>query len=244
MLTKKTITLFICLTVFSVAMGYLESAVVVYLRKIYYPEGFTFPLIAIDQHTAMIEIFREVATLIMLVGAGFLAARTPTERFGFFLFCFGIWDIFYYIFLKLLIGWPESMLTWDILFLIPVTWVGPVIGPVINSMTMITLSIVISHFTDKNKLIRIKMKEWTLLVLGSLIVIFSYILDYLNYILEDFKRSDFIDPSKQPDLLEKANGYIPLSFPWWIFAIGEILLITAICIFFFRNKKIITNSPK
>jgi hypothetical protein len=34
----------IWLAVFSMAMGYLESAVVVYLRKLYYPDGFKFPL--------------------------------------------------------------------------------------------------------------------------------------------------------------------------------------------------------
>jgi membrane protein implicated in regulation of membrane protease activity len=53
---------------------------------------------------------------------------------------FAIWDIFYYIFLWLLIGWPESFFTWDILFLLPVTWVGPVLAPVINSLTMIVLA--------------------------------------------------------------------------------------------------------
>ena len=70
MLNKNTIRTIIYLTVFSIAMGYLESAVVVYLRMIFYPEGFTFPLKAIDQHTAIVEILREAATLIMLAVPG------------------------------------------------------------------------------------------------------------------------------------------------------------------------------
>ncbi len=237
MVNKNTIKILIYLTVFSVAMGYLESAVVIYLRKIFYPEGFVFPLKAIDQHTAMVEIIREAATVIMLAVAGFLAGRTRTERFGFFLFCFGIWDIFFYVFLKLFIGWPESLLTWDILFLIPVTWVGPVIAPVINSLTMIALAVFISYFTDKNIPTRIKKPEWVLLILGSLVVIISYTFDYLSFMFKRFNLSDFFDPSVQSEILENATGYIPQAFPWWIFIVGEIFLIGAICTFVIKNKK-------
>lgn len=237
MVNRKIIKIFIYLTVFSVAMGYLESAVVIYLRKIYYPEGFVFPLKAIDQHTAIVEIFREAATLIMLAGAGFLAGRIRTERFGFFLYCFGVWDIFFYFFLKLLIGWPESLLTWDILFLIPVTWVGPVIAPVINSLTMIALAVFISYFTDKNISTKIKKPEWILLILGSLVVIISYTFDYLDFMFKRFSLSDFFDPSMQSEILENATGYIPQSFPWWIFIIGELLLISAVINFSLKSKK-------
>ncbi len=238
---KKIIQVFIYLTVFSIAMGYLESAVVVYLRMIFYPEGFMFPLKAIDQHTAIVEILRETATLIMLAGAGIIAGRTKTEKFGFFLFCFAVWDIFYYVFLKLLIGWPESLFTWDILFLIPVTWVGPVIAPVINSMTMIALAGLISYFTDKNLSVQIKKTEWLLLILGSLVIIVSYTLDYMNFMLGRFNVSDFFDPSMQSEILENATGYIPQEFPWCIFIIGESILIISVFLFFYRNRKIITK---
>jgi hypothetical protein len=173
----------------------------------------------------------------MLAVAGFLAGRTRTERFGFFLFCFGIWDIFFYVFLKLFIGWPESLLTWDILFLIPVTWVGPVIAPVINSLTMIALAVFISYFTDKNIPTRIKKPEWVLLILGSFVIIISYTFDYLNFMLKRFSLSDFFDPSRQSEILENATGYIPQAFPWWIFIVGEIFLIGAICTFVIKNKK-------
>lgn len=240
MLTKNTIRTIVYLTIFSVAMGYMESAVVVYLRLIFYPEGFAFPLKAIDQHTAVVEILREAATLIMLAGAGIISGRTRTEKFGLFLFCFAVWDIFYYVFLKLLIGWPESLLTWDILFLIPVTWVGPVIAPVINSITMIVLAVIISYFTDKNLSIRIKKTEWLLLILGSLVTIISYTYDYMNFMLSRFNLTDFFDPSMQSELLENATGYLPQEFPWWIFIIGESILVVSVFLFFNRNRKIIT----
>jgi hypothetical protein len=237
MYNKKTVKVLIYLAIFSIAMGYLESAVVVYLRKIFYPEGFAFPLKSIDQHTAVVEILREAATLIMLAGTGIMAGRTRTEKFGFFLFCFALWDIFYYVFLKLLIGWPESLLTWDILFLIPVTWVGPVIAPVINSLTMIALAVFISYFTDKNISTKIKKPEWILLILGSLVTILAYTFDYINFMLRRFRLSDFFDPSMQSEILENAVGYIPQIFPWWIFIAGEAVLLFSVYLFFSRNRK-------
>src|SRR5690348_14185303 len=110
----------IWLSLFAIAMGFMESAVVIYLRKILYPGGFQFPLMPISNDLAMVEIFREAATMIMLVGIGILAGRSVKEKFAIFIFCFAVWDIFYYVFLKIFLDWPQSLMTWDILFLIPV----------------------------------------------------------------------------------------------------------------------------
>ncbi len=128
---------------FSVAMAALESAVVVYLRALYYPDGFTVALKMLDQQILLIEIAREAATLFMLLGVGWLAGNNFKDRFAYFLLSFAVWDIFYYVWLKVFIGWPSSMLEWDILFLIPFTWLGPVLAPVICSVTMILLAVVI-----------------------------------------------------------------------------------------------------
>jgi hypothetical protein len=94
---------FIWLTFFSIAMGYLETSVVVYLRELYYPQGFDFPLAPISPSLAVTEFWREVATIVMLWGVGVLAGRSKTEKFALFLYSFAIWDIFYYIFLKILL---------------------------------------------------------------------------------------------------------------------------------------------
>lgn len=134
----KTLLLLI---VFSVAMGFLETAVVIYLRKIYYPDGFHLPLKVIDAHIAVIELVREAATLIMLIAIALLTGKSNMQRFAFFLLCFGIWDIFYYIFLKLFLNWPSSWLEGDVLFLIPVPWIGPVLAPCILSLTMIFIAV-------------------------------------------------------------------------------------------------------
>lgn len=139
------------LTLFGIAMGFLETSVVIYLRKIYYPDGFRFPLVEIGNDILLVEILREFATMIMLLSIGLLIGKTKLQRFAFFIFSFAVWDIFYYIFLKILIDWPESFLTPDILFLIPVPWVGPVVTPIILSISMIVLSFIILRHEESQK---------------------------------------------------------------------------------------------
>ena len=109
--------------VFAVAMAWVEAAVVFYLRRLvdriepYQPN----PLpIAGDLGGA--ELVREAATLVMLLAVGWLAGRAWRTRLGFFLAAFGVWDIFYYVFLRAMTGWPHSLFDWDVLFLIPLPW--------------------------------------------------------------------------------------------------------------------------
>lgn len=225
------------LTVFAIAMGYMETAVVVYLREMYYPGGFGFPLKPIGYSIAITEIIREAATIIMLAGAGILTGRTLTEKFGNFVYSFAIWDIFYYVFLKLLLHWPDSLLSWDLLFLIPVPWVGPVLCPVINSLSMILLAIVISYFTDKSLMVKLKMKEWVMLIAGSVIVIISYTLDYSSYILHQFSLTELLDVVKRDVILSYASEYIPHNFDWWIYIIGELLILSGIGVFAAKSRK-------
>ena len=128
------------LTFFSIAMGVLEAIVVIYLRKLYYPNGFNFPLKVIEPSIGLAEFLREAATIVMLFSVGFIAGTKKSDRFLYFIFCFGIWDLIYYLFLKLFLDWPSSFYDWDILFLIPIPWVGPVLAPCIIAMTMIFIA--------------------------------------------------------------------------------------------------------
>ena len=100
----KTITR---LTIFSIAMGFLETAVVVYMRKLYYPNGFQFPLVPISPDIASTEFWREAATIIMLIAVGIFAGKNAPQRFVFFLYAFAVWDIFYYVFLFVILSWPQ-----------------------------------------------------------------------------------------------------------------------------------------
>jgi hypothetical protein len=123
---------------YAIAMAWVESAVVFYLRSMigriepYQPD----PLPVIGGF-ASVELPREFATLVMLFAVGFLAGRTWRARIGYAVVAFGVWDIFYYVFLKMMCGWPHSLLDWDILFLLPLPWWGPVLAPVLISLLMI-----------------------------------------------------------------------------------------------------------
>jgi hypothetical protein len=123
--------------IFAVAMAYVESAVVVYLRTIYYPEGFRFPLVLLPPGMVAIEMGREVATLVMLLGVAMLAGADRWDRILVFCVAFGVWDIAYYIWLWVFLRWPPSLFTWDVLFLIPVPWIGPVVAPVVVSVVLV-----------------------------------------------------------------------------------------------------------
>jgi len=230
---------FMLITLFAIAMALLEAVVVIYLREIYYPEGFSFPLHPIDKHLIVTELFRELATLIMLLCIGLIASKKALERFAWFIFTFAVWDIFYYIFLKLFIGWPNSLFTWDILFLIPSTWVGPVIGPVINSMTMILLAVLILYFRNKGYRASLNKMEWLLLILGSFIVILAYTEEYFRYMIREFSFQDVFSFSTNDKALSYASKFIPQRFNWLIFAGGQFLFFSSIYSYFRRmfNRK-------
>lgn len=237
---KSYLKLLIWVTIFSIAMGYLESAVVVYLRAIMYPDGFHFPLVPINHQLAITEVFREAATLVMLLGIGFLAGKTFAGRFAWFIYSFAIWDIFYYVFLKLLIGWPETFMTWDILFLIPVTWVGPVISPVIASFTMIALALIIIHF-DTVSPVKIKSTDWLFLIAGSAAVIISFTWDYSSFILNHYSISELWGINGKKAFYDLSLQYIPRKFNWLIFWIGEGIIIAGIVSLFTRLRRLSTD---
>jgi hypothetical protein len=223
------------ITLFAIAMAFLESAVVVYLREIYYPDGFAFPLNIMSGKIALTEIYRELATLVMLAGIGYLAGRSRMQRLGAFLYAFGIWDIFYYVFLYLLIGWPESLLTWDILFLIPVTWVGPVLAPLLNALTMCVLGAMIFIKEGKGYRVRFGKAGWGLLIAGSCIILASYTQDYMHYMVARMPWTDLFNPASANAVMSAVSDYVPEKFNWWLFGTGQTILILAVAFIFHRR---------
>ncbi len=125
------------LTLFGAAFGIVEGAVVVYLRRLYYPQGFGFPLALPAVPLLELELVREAATLVMLLAVAVLAERKPWARFGAFAFLFGVWDLVFYLVLRIAVGWPPSLLTWDILFLIPAPWTGPVLSAALVAASLV-----------------------------------------------------------------------------------------------------------
>jgi hypothetical protein len=217
------------LMAFATAMGLLETAVVIYLRELYYPEGFRFPLVPIPQRLAMIEVLREAATVIMLITVGHLAGFNKLQRFASFCIAFAVWDLVYYLLLYVLIGWPASLLTWDILFLIPVPWVGPVWAPCLISLLMLVSSICMIRKQQARPHYIIYPWQWLLLLSGALVSILSFMLDY-------FSAASQAELS-QPDLFSDLQNYVPQEFNCYVFFTGFIMMLSAVIInLSFTNK--------
>ena len=136
--TTKSGRRWLVVALYAVVMAWVEAAAVYYLRSLidriepYQP----YPL-PLAGGFGEAELIREIATLIMLLTVGWLAGATWRARLGYSVVAFGVWDIFYYVFLRVLTGRPKSLLDWDILFLIPLPWWGPVWAPVSIALLMI-----------------------------------------------------------------------------------------------------------
>jgi len=173
------------LIIFAVAMAYVESAVVVDLRAIYYPQGFAFPLVPIPPDMLAIEMGREVATLIMLAGVGVLAGKDGWGRLLAFCVVFGVWDIFYYIWLWVFLRWPPSLLTWDILFLIPVPWIGPVLAPVLVSVVLVVSGVLLMRRRERGEPIAFSAPLQMLCLAGAALVLASFMLDFQTVLRQE-----------------------------------------------------------
>jgi len=209
--------------IFSIAMAALEAAVVVYLRALYYPEGFTVAFKIIEEDILKVELLRELATLIMLLSVGYLSGSNFKDRLAYFLLSFAIWDIFYYTWLRVLIDWPPSVMEWDILFLIPFTWLGPVLAPLLCSVTMIGLALVL--LTNTRHVYR---PVWIFLIAGSALILYTFMEDYARLIIENGLLSEYPELLKNADFLRLAAEFFPQRFNWLLFSVGELLLLTGI----------------
>ena len=132
--------------VFAIAMAWLEAATVYYLRVLVDRlDPYQANPLPISGTLGPVELLREAATLLMLFTVGVLAGRTWQERLGYSAIMFGVWDIFYYLFLKAIYDWPKSLFDWDILFLLPLPWWGPVLAPMSVALLMIVWGTLVSQ---------------------------------------------------------------------------------------------------
>ena len=214
---KRTV---VALFLFGIAFGYLEAAVVSYLRLLhetarlhYYPHRAAselFPLLTVDQlresgaqqrKLLVTEIGREAATLIMLAAIALAVARNAGQWAAAFVIAFGVWDITFYVFLKVLLDWPASLWTWDILFLLPVPWVGPVLAPVLVSLVMVAAGVWHLRAEARGESMRIGLAHWIGILAGASVIIFAFAMDYRNVL----------------------SAAMPNPFHWTIFGVGLLL---------------------
>lgn len=228
---------FLWLAIFAIAMGFLEGIVVVYLRELYYPEGFEFPLKLMSSELVKAEWIREIATLVMLAGVGIIAGRNGLQRLFYALFAFGVWDIFYYVALNLLLGWPASLFTWDLLFLIPVSWLGPVLAPVINSLTMILMALLFIGRQERGFYVRLGVSDWILIISGAIVILYTYMADYSRLLLDSGVLRAKGSPEAGERLIQMITTYIPESYRWPLFIAGEALILAATVNVLIRSRK-------
>lgn len=213
---------------FGISFGYVEAAVVIYLRALYEPlrqrltpgraPGDLFPLVNREKmvaeapETALllnVEVIREAATIVMLAAAAMLVTAERSLWLPTLSIAFGAWDLSFYLFLKLWIDWPASLLTWDLLFLLPVPWVAPVLAPVIVSFTIIGCGVVTLY-----RPIYTEWRHWTGLFLGGALVILSFTWDFRHVIA----------------------GNMPRPFTWWLFVTGEAVSLGSFLHGFLRQR--------
>lgn len=144
-----------------------------------------------------IEIGREAATMVMLGAVALAVARNLQQWIAAFAIVFGVWDITFYAFLKLFIHWPESLTTWDILFLIPLPWVGPVWAPMLVAASMIVCGLISLRAGS----VRGRLWHWLGVLAGAVIIIVAFVWDFRN----------------------TTAGGVPNPFNWPLFLFGEAL---------------------
>jgi hypothetical protein len=219
---------FIPLLIFGVAMAFLEAAIVVFLRKIW---GLTalFPIQNIFSNPDNLEILRiefgrEAATLVMLIAISCALGKNAWQRMAYLLFLFGVWDIFYYVWLWALIGWPSSLVTWDILFFLPYTLVSPVYAPIAVSIVMIFSGMMIIHAQKRQVILQSTPRFWIMELLAFSLVYVSMVWEYMIGTLK-----------KNP-----AASETELNYPWLMLIIGLTIGLTAFLFLIgncFKTKK-------
>ncbi len=196
---------------FAVAMAWVESAVVFYLRRLvdrmdpYQPN----PL-PLAGDIGWAEVVREAATMVMLLSVGWLAGRTWRARFGGFVLAFGLWDIFYYVFLRLMTGWPRSLFDWDILFLIPLPWWGPVLAPALIATLMVIGGglLMLNDHSDTTAPLWPTLRAQMLSGAGVALALYVFMADALRAIRQG----------------ESLQHLLPQSFNWPLFLIAWTLM--------------------
>ena len=189
---------------YSVAMAYLESAVVVYLRGalgVATDAVFPVDLSGGTGSLGYIELGRELATLVMIGAVGWIAGRSPLERLAWEAIVFGVWDIGYYFWLWAFSGWPTGLGTWDLLFLLPLPWAGPVWAPVAVSLGLVGFGLLVAFRLRGGQAVAMSRRRFGVLVLAGGVVVVSFLLNAGVVV----------------------SGGVPDSFAWPIFLAGMAL---------------------
>jgi hypothetical protein len=177
---KRTSRQFLWVSAYAIAMAFLEAVVVVYIRGLL---QITEDHVSLGPYVRM-EIWREVATVVMLVVVGGLAGHRGIDRWAYGLFAFGLWDIWYYVWLKVLIGWPATLLDWDTLFLIPLRWWGPVLSPLLIAGLICVTAVLAVVRLERGERLGITRARVGCATMGALLALYVFMADSLHALLQ------------------------------------------------------------
>jgi hypothetical protein len=195
---------------FAIAMAWLEAASVFYLRALVDRiEPYRADPLPMTGALGYVELWREAATLVMIATLGVLAGRTWRVRAGYAALAFGVWDIFYYVFLRLISGWPRTLLDWDILFLLPLPWWGPVLAPVCIASLMIVWGTLVTQWPDRIPATRFTRASWGVSWAGILLALGVFMADSIRAL---------------PGGLDTVRQVLPDDFNWPLFWVALLLM--------------------
>ncbi len=202
----------IWLTLFSIAMAHVEAALVVHLRTIYYADNplAIFPLVILSQRDLTIELAREVATVVMILSVALLAEKGFTRIFAAFVYVFGLWDFCYYLWLKLMIGWPQDWMEWDVLFLIPWPWFGPWVAPASIALMFVVWG---GWVLYQKSHLQFTWVSTTLFTLGMALALATFLLPGAVLL---------------PGGTEAFRNFRPAEFSWALFSAGYLLMLVGL----------------
>jgi len=205
---------------FAIAMAWLESATVYYLRTLVdrmQPEQQN-PL-PMHGGRGPVELVREAATLVMLLTAGMLAAHTWRKQLAYAAVAFGLWDIFYYVFLRIMCGWPTSLFDWDVLFLLPLPWWGPVLAPVSIASLMVAWGTLVSQSPEATATTCLPRSSWAAAWTGIALALYVFMSEALRVAHQG---------------ADAARSVLPAEFDWPGFLIALSLMAVPVAQIGFR----------
>jgi len=204
-------TRWLLVVVFAIGMAWVEAASVYYLRvMVNRLEPYQANPLPMGGILGQVELVREAATLVMLLTIGMLAGRTWRTRLGYTAIAFGVWDIFYYVFLKVISDWPKSLFDWDVLFLLPLPWWGPVLAPVCIALLMIVWGTLVSARASRSHARLVESTVWWRLSwLGVALALYAFMADSLRAVREG---------------IEATRNVLPTAFSWWVFLVALALM--------------------
>jgi len=158
---------------------------------------------------AQIELGREAATIVMLLTVGWLAGRTWRSRIAYAAIAFGVWDIFYYVLLVPMSGWPRSLFDWDILFLLPLPWWGPVIAPAAIAALMIIGGTIIAQIDEVDMPFAPRRWSMGMALIGAMVALYVFMANAIG---------------AASGGMESIRTMLPTEFHWRMFGLAFMLM--------------------